>query len=256
MVLVLMFLAFAINAVAMEHAVQVVDSTGQKDTVGFAAAEPAKEKYVLRVGPTIGIVSGAIVLENADGRKVNPDVWFMQNYGVMIFAPFTSGSSMGARLDIGITSVGTRTRPYEFYDSETDWKGYVIERYSHFTIAPQVSLFGVMMGAGFNFPMKGEIWHPQRSDNKYVVDKNTMKMAIDVRFGGAINVWNSSLGILTIDLLAKYYVTGLYEDGTYTNGFPVTNLGVPKASTKTSDLINLTPVSIQLGLSYQFKLGL
>lgn len=255
MLLVFTSLFFAVNAFALETAVNAVDSTVPKDSVEFVAAEPAKKPYVLRVGPTLGIVSGGIAMENADGRKVNPDVWFMQNYGVMVFAPFSKGSSLGGRLDVGVTTAGTRTRPYEFYDSETDWKGYIIERYTYFSVAPQVSLYGIMIGAGFNFPMKGEMWHPERSDDVYVVDKNTMKMAIDIRLGGAINLWNSSLGILTLDLLAKYYVTGVYEDGMYTNGYPVTALGAPKPSTTSSDVINLTPVTVHLGLSYQFKLG-
>lgn len=256
MVLVFASLVFAVSAFAMESSVNAVDSTEPPSTTLIVPAEPPKEQYVLRVGPTLGLVSGGIAMENADGRKVNPDVWFMQNYGVMIFAPFTKGSSMGARLDIGIATVGTRTRPYEFYDSETDWKGYTIERYTYFSIAPQVSLYGIMFGAGFNLPMKGEIWHPERADNKFTVDKNTMKMAIDIRLGGAINVWNSKLGILTIDLLAKYWVTGLYEDGMYTNGVPVTAVGNADPSATPSDVINLTPISVHLGLSYQFKLGL
>ncbi|MCX6140535.1 MAG: hypothetical protein NTX15_06885, partial [Candidatus Kapabacteria bacterium] len=87
-------------------------------------------KYQLRVGPTLGIVSGGIALDNAEGRKVNPDFWFLQNYGVMVFAPFSKGSKLGGRLDVGVSTVGTRTRPYEYFDSKTDWKGYIIERYT------------------------------------------------------------------------------------------------------------------------------
>lgn len=255
MLLVFTSLFFAVNAFAVNPAVIAVDSTVPKDSVEFVAAEPAKEPYILRVGPTLGLVSGGFAMENADGRKVNPDVWFLQNYGVMVFAPFGKGSSLGGRLDVGVTTAGTRTRPYEFYDSETDWKGYIIERYTYFSVAPQVSLYGIMIGAGFNFPMKGEMWHPERSDEVYVVDKNTLKMAIDIRLGGALNLWDSNLGILTLDFLAKYYLTGLYEDGMYTNGYPVTGLGAPKPSASSSDIINLTPVTVHLGLSYQFKLG-
>lgn len=225
----------------------------QTDTVAPAMTPT---KYVLRVGPTIGIMSGGIGLDNADGRKVNPDLWFLQNYGVMVFAPFSKGSRIGGRLDVGITTVGTRTRPYENFDLKTDWKGYTIERYTYFTIAPQVSLYGVMIGAGFNIPMKGQMWHPENSSTKFVVDKSTLTTAIDLRIGGAINVWESDLGILTIDLLAKYWLTGLYADGTYTNGYPVDNLGVPLASNTLLSVSNLTPVSVHLGLSYQFKLGI
>jgi len=230
--------------------------TAADSATAFAVAATAPTKYVLRVGPTLGIVSGGIALDNAEGRKVNHDFWFLQNYGIMVFAPFSKTSKIGGRLDLGISTVGTRTRPYEFFDSKTGWKGYTIERYTYFTIAPQISLYGVMVGAGFNFPMKGEMWHPTNTSTKFIVDKSTMTTAIDLRIGGAINLWDSDIGILTIDLLAKYWLTGLYNDGTYTNGYPVNNLGVPLVSNTSSSVINLAPVSVHLGLSYQFKLGI
>ncbi len=247
---ILLALALAVPALAQVDSSYFIKPLQPETT----AAGP--QKYELRVGPTLGIVSGGIALDNAEGRKVNPDFWFLQNYGLMIFAPFSKGSSMGARLDLGVSTVGTRTRPYEFFDSKTDWKGYTIERYTYFTVAPQVSLYGVLIGMGLNFPMKGEMWHPERSDQIFIVDKSTLKMAIDVRLGGSINVWNSKTGILTVELLAKYFVTGLYEDRTYTNGFEVDNVGVPVSSSNSASVIDLTPVSLQLGLSYQFKLGL
>jgi hypothetical protein len=155
-----------------------------------------------------------------------------------------------------VSTVGTQTRPYEFYDLQSDWDGYYIERYTYFTIASQVSLFGIMLGAGFNFPMKGEMWHPDRPDDVFTVDKTTMKTAIDLRLGGAINVWNSEMGTLTVDLLAKYFVSGLYNEGTYTAGHAVDKQGLPDPVYADDPISDVVPVSITLGLSYQFKLGL
>mgnify|MGYP001627146440 CR=1 FL=1 len=253
-VLFTMMLA-ALVAISAAWAQTPADNTPAAANDSMFVVTPAG-KYVLRVGPTIGLVSGGINTEDIEGRKVNPDYWFFQNYGVMVFAPFAKESKVGGRLDLGITSVGSRTRPYEFYDQKTDWKGYIIERYTYFSVAPQISFYGVMVGVGFNFPMKGEMWNPDRTDDVYVVDRNTLKTAIDLRLGGAINLWDSNVGILTLDLLAKYYLTGLYNDGTYTNGFPVDATGQPLASNKATSVLNFTPVSVSLGLSYQFKLGL
>jgi len=216
---------------------------------------PTSNPYVLRVGPTIGIYTGAINTTETQGRKVNPDMWFLQNYGVMVFAPFTKGSKMGGRLDLGISTVGTQTRPYEFYDLKTDWDGYFIERYTYFTIAPTLSLYGIMIGAGFNIPMKGEMWNPNRSDDVFAVDKTTLKTAIDLRAGAAISVWSSDLGVLTVDILAEYFVSGLYNEGMYTNGHAVGPQGLPDPKYSDDPVSDVVPVSLTLGLSYQFKLG-
>lgn len=236
-----------------------LSTTAQKDPAlemvlnDEAGAKPA---YVLRVGPTFGIVTGGIASDNAEGRKVNPDFWFLNNYGVAIYAPFDRTGGMGLRMDVGVTSTGTRTRPYEFYDGKTNWKGYMIERYNHFTIAPQISLHGVLIGVGFNIPMSGEMWNPQYSDTKFVVDRTTMTMAVDVRLGGQINVWHSKVGVLTVDIMARYFLGGLYRGGEYTNGYEADNLGNPRPGNKLTNSINLQPASIHLGLGYQFKIGL
>lgn len=246
-ILATLFLA-AMMPVAAQTA---ADSTKPEETATTLVSDP----YVLRVGPTIGIYTGAINTTETQGRKVNPDMWFLQNYGVMVFAPFAKGSQMGGRLDLGISTVGTQTRPYEFYDLKTDWDGYIIERYTYFTIAPTVSLYGFMIGAGFNFPMKGEMWNPNRSDDVFAVDRTTLKTAIDLRAGAAISVWSSDLGVLTVDILAKYFVSGLYNEGMYTNGFPVDKQGIPDPVYADDPVSDFVPVSITLGLSYQFKLG-
>ncbi len=212
--------------------------------------------YQIGVGVQIGAFGGSISVENAEGRKVNPDFWALPTYGAVIQAPFGAGSNLGARLDIGVSSVGTRTRPYEFYDNKKNWEGYFLERYTYFTIAPQVNLAGVLLGVGFNFPMSGERWHPEGSDTKYAVDKDILVgTAMDVRLGGVINVWETKLGKLNVEILARYMFTGLFEDDQYIYGHETTSTGVRPNNYATLPAINLTTASAHIGVSYLFSLG-
>lgn len=214
------------------------------------------EPYVLGIGAQIGIASGGIATENAEGRKVNPDFWFVPTYGAVIYAPFGAGSKIGGRVDIGVSTTGTRTRPYEYYAGGTDWEGYFIERYTMFTIAPQFNLSGFTIGVGFNFPMKAERWNPDLGDAHYVVDTDLLaSMSMDIRLGGMINVWKSKIGTLFVDLGVKYFFGGVYNDDSYFYGTQTDSRGIRLTDWATSKVLNLTPASAHLGIAYLFNLG-
>jgi len=233
------------------------------DTAQVVEKQPTTwkgEKYTLFAGAQIGIGGAAIATENAEGRKTNPDFWFLPTYGAVITAPFSNGSRIRGRLDLGVWSTGTRTRPYEFYYGMKNWDGYFVERYTYFTIAPYINLSGILIGVGFDFPMKGEMWNPKSDADVHVVDKTTMKTGMDLRIGGSIPAWETDLGTLNIELVAYYMFSGVYEDGQYPYGLATINSrgDVP---TNQNDLINasvknLTPAGAHLGISYQFKIGL
>lgn len=213
--------------------------------------------YVFKIGPSLSFFGGGINTVSAEGRKTRADFYAIPSFGVVVYAPFGKGMDMGGRLDIGITSTGTRTRPYESYDGKSGWEGYFKERYQYFTIAPSVNLAGVNLGAGFNFPMSGQMWHPDRSSEKFDVDRSTLKaVAIDVRLGSMINVWSTKLGTLYVEVQAKYLVTGLYKDGKYTMGNTVDGTGFPSQDFRTYKMLDNVPASAQIGVSYLFDLSL
>lgn len=221
------------------------------------ATEDTTKRYTLKVGLSIAGFGGAFNTNAAEGRKTKADYFPLPAFGVAVYAPFGTGIEMGGRLDVGITSTGTLTRPYEFYDAKTGWTGYFKERYQFFTLAPSINLAGVNLGAGFNFPMSGKMWHPDRSSDKYEVDRSTMKsMVIDVRLGSMINVWHTDLGALFVELQVKYFVTGLYKEGKYTMGNTVDASGLPRSDFRTYTMLDNVPAAAQLGVSYLFDLHL
>lgn len=248
-------------AYAQDESVETVeynqDSVQQKEEPAVEEDDWSSEPYVIQAGPYIGIASAGINTEDiAAGRKTNVDFWFVGNYGASIYAPFGAGSKLGGRLDIGVSSTGTRTRPYEVYDGKTNWEGYFIERYQMFSVAPRISLSGVTLGVGFNFMMKGERWNPNSEDEPHVIDINLMKsMVMDFRLGGMIKAWQTDLGTLYAEIEARWMLGGLYNDDSYYYGMDVNNRGAPTPAVQTG-LKNLTPASAHIGISYLFNLGL
>lgn len=213
----------------------------------------SETKYTLRLGPTLGFVAGGVATENAEGRKVNPNFHALPNYGIGILAPFGAGSRIGMRLDLAVESVSMRTRPYEFFGAETDWNGYVVERYDHFTIAPVINFSGFFVGAGIHIPMKGTVTSSD-GNTEYVVEKGALQTAIDMRLGGTIGVWHSKLGTLNVELMASYYFTGLYNEDRYMYGRGSQPWSGPSADFAEGSNINLIPGRVSIGASYLFNL--
>lgn len=241
---------FVLYAAAM--ACLAVGATAQTD-LGSPVPPVAQTPYTLRLGPTLGFVAGGIATENADGRKVNPNFHAVPSYGIGILAPFGANSRIGMRLDLGVESISMRTRPYEFFAGETDWTGYVVERYDHFTIAPVINFSGFFLGAGFHIPMKGTVTSSD-GNTEYVVEKGALQTAIDLRLGGTIGVWKSSLGTLNVELMASYYFTGIYADERYMYGRGALPWGAPTSDYREGANINLIPGRVSIGASYLFNL--
>lgn len=218
------------------------------------------EPYTLYAGVQIGIVSGAVSTETAERRKSNPNFWILPTYGAVVTAPIGKGSRIRGRLEAGVWTTGTRTRPYEFYGGMSNYEGYFVERYTYFTVAPYINLSGILVGVGFDFPLKGEMWNPKLDVDPHVVDRSTMKVAMDFRLGGSITAWETDLGVLNVELLGYYLFSGVYDDDKYPYGVGATDgrgtVPTNQNELKNQTIKNLIPAGGHLGISYQFKIGL
>lgn len=218
-------------------------------------SEPTQ--YIISAGVSIGIYGGGISVENAEGRKVNPAFWPVPNVSAVIYAPFSAGSNLGGRLDIGMNSSGTKTRPYEYYAGKENWQGSLNEKYTYFTVAPQVSLAGVLLGVGINFPVGGERWNSDLSSTSYYVDNEILASPkLDLRIGGMITAWETSFGKLIVDIQAKYDLGGTFKDNMYVYGYPSDHIGSRTTNYRTDTPINLTTASFTVGIGYLFNVGL
>lgn len=221
------------------------------DTLLITTDQYAK-RYSIKVGPILGLAGGAINTENAVGRKVNPDFMGLPYFGAAIYAPFGVQTRIGMRIDLAYSSLSSLVRPYEFYGGNTGWNSNLRERYNYVTVAPMFSLAGFLIGMGFNFPASATMKND--AGTEFEVRTADLKTAIDVRLGGQITAWDSELGVLTVDILAKYTFTGLYNDGAYTMGSAVERVGIPAQNVNSAAVTNMVPASLTLGISYLFNL--
>jgi len=232
----------------------------QQQSEEFPEFQDYSEPYTLFAGVQLGIVGAGIATENSERRKSNPDFWILPTYGAVVTAPISKGSRIAGRLDLSVWQTGTRTRPYAFYDGKQNWEGYFVERYTYFSVVPYVNLSGILIGVGFDFPMKGEWWNPNYDVDPYITDRSTMKIGMDFRIGGSITAWESDLGILNVELLGYYMFSGVYQDGKYPYGLGAINdrgdVPINQSELQNQTIKNLTPAGGHLGISYQFKLGL
>jgi hypothetical protein len=214
--------------------------------------QTTSRSYVMKVGPVLGLVGAGINTENATGRKVNPDFMGMPYVGAAIYAPFGIDTRMGLRLDIAYSSVSSLVRPYEMYAGGSNWSKSFQERYNYVTIAPMINLAGFLIGMGINIPASGTMKND--AGTEFEVRTADMKTALDVRLGGQITVWDSNMGILTVDILAKYGFSGVYNDNSYTIGSAVEHIGFPADNVTAKTITGMVPASLTLGLSYLFNL--
>jgi len=223
----------------------------QENVVPLGGFSENDAKYHLYAGVHLGFAGGGINTVNAEGRKVNPSFYALPSYGITVLAPFGVGSKIGLRLDAGVSQIASKMRPYEFFGGETNWTGFVVERYSHFTIAPMINLGGFLLGAGFNFPMSGT-YTDKNGGNEFLVVRDHMATFTDVRIGAHIPVWDSPTGKLNVDLIATYALTPMYKPNMYVYGFSAS----PSGSGGSGSFVNMVPASLRVGASYLFDITL
>jgi hypothetical protein len=234
----IVFAALMVGSVAALHA----QSSSEAD-LGIA------RRYHLWAGVHLGFGGGAINTVNAEGRKVNPGFNALPAYGISILAPFGTDSRIGLRLDAGMTTMRTKMRPYEFFGGEMAWNGFINETYSHITVAPMLNLGGFLVGAGFNFPSSASYstTFPTRPNDLPTGDQSgKMATAIDVRLGAQIPAWRSSVGVLSVDVLATYVVNGVFEEKFYYGS----NLNGDEAAQ------NHVPATLRVGASFLFDIAM
>jgi hypothetical protein len=276
-----LLLATAVVASAQQNATPATPATpAAADTTSPAMTTPAAV-YHLQVGPVLHIWGAAVNTVHAEGRKVNWGNQFIPYAGASILAPFGTKTKLGLKLDLAYSAQTMIIRPFERYpllSSNVDWKGEITEQYGHFCIAPSLYFSGFTIGVGFNLPMSVK-WSDENGNESIPGNVNgawlpdmppgspgsqtwptgydftqDMQMTMDIRIGGVIPVWETDMGALNVEVLGKYNFTGLWADGMYPYGTEVNAYGVPVTSNK--EVVNVSPASFSVGISYLFDLKL
>lgn len=233
-------------------------------TTSTATTEQAPaDNYGIYIGPYVG-ANMSLNTAVANGFKVSPEL-SAPDFGAQVLVPFGKKSTIGFMLDIGSSKTSFTTKPEtKDVDSNT-----VKETYSYFNVSPQLYLSGFIIGLNFGLSPTQTAQNLNEKDYyiSYMYDSETkfklrekakdsyLKTRMDLKVGGAIKLLNDENGMLNLNIMATYNLSGLYEKAeNYYYAYEIDNANsMPKEEAKNS--LNPTPVSLSLGLSYLFRLG-
>ena len=219
------------------------------------------KKYGIYIGPYAGvsISSNTSVVE---GRKLHNVGFNVPSIGGSIMVPFSETGKVGGMLDIGVSGLSYTSKPSDD-DVVTD-QNTITEHYNYFNIQPSLYLGGFVLGLNFGIPTSAEaedadgesftVYNMDGLDPEDIpedgkVDETAfLKTLMEVKVGGRIPMVDNDFGRLSFDVMVGYAFSGLYEDE---EGY---RYAYDEGDAKSE--LNPKPVSITLGLCYQFRVGI
>ncbi|MDA3842746.1 MAG: outer membrane beta-barrel protein [Candidatus Kapabacteria bacterium] len=232
-----------------------VESIPQKDK---------KDQYSIYIGPYMGAKATANTTY-AHGRTWSGIDFNAPSIGASFLLPFSNTGSIGFLLDLGYEPYGYTTKPYN-NDYVTD-ENTVTEKYNYFNISPSLYLGGFVIGLNIGMPMSAEAYDAD-NDDVSVLDERGYEIPwdaepdmveylatlLEIKIGGSIPLVSNEHGKLSLNIMATYALSGLYEnEEVYKYAYDVID---NTSQTEAKSDLNPKPASLSLGLSYLFKVGL
>ncbi len=201
----------------------------------------------------------------ADGFK--SDVNFNsvpELYATALFA-FGKRNNIGLGLDVGMNSLSFISKPDVNIRAVTD-DNIIKEQYSYIGIFPHLFFSGFVVGCNIGLPSSASTVSKSGTDVSVLypgVPMNPPAMKVDysslmntmfeLKLGGRLPVSDDALGRLNIDVMLGYSLTHIYADGHNYYG-SYNNDGKGTVIYNSDD--NPLPVSLSLGISYQFRFAI
>ena len=224
----------------------------------------AKDRFSIFGGMYLG-GKASINTVNPDGRK-NGVSSGIPDIGISTLLPFEKNGNIGFLLNFGLDRYSFTTKPYDSHVAND--LNTITEHYNYVNLSPSLYLGGFVIGFNFGFPASAYAENKEGKEvtvldsrginNVYNLSSldisNYMATLIEVKLGGSIPLVTSNFGSLFFNIMASYTLSGVYDNPkVYMFSYEKnTNTGVTESK---SDL-NPTPVSLSLGISYLFKIGL
>jgi len=204
--------------------------------VAVATNVEAQRKQ-LYLGPSLLFKAGVNAGNIPESQKTAVNFHFLPDIGLTFKYMFSKSSAVGAVLDVEYATYSFRMRP-ENESTVTD-DNTIITQPSYFSIAPNLYLSGVTIGAAFGFPTALSM--STVSGNDFDVSSDNLNSpSIELRIGGMIKAMESDGGELNIVIRGGYNVTGLYSAEAFNGG---------------SDEFNPKLASGGIGVNYLFDLA-
>lgn len=201
------------------------------------ATNAEAQRKQMYLGPSLLFKAGVNAGSIPEGQKTAVDFHFLPDLGITFKYMFSKNSAVGAVLDVEYATYSFRMRP-ENESTVTD-DNTVVYQPSYFSIAPNLYLSGVMIGASFGFPTALSVSTVSGNDINISSD-NLNSPSIELRLGGMIKAMESDGGELNILIRGGYNVSGLYSAESFNGG---------------SDEFNPVLASFGIGVNYLFDLA-
>ena len=150
-----------------------------------ATTAEAQRKQIY-LGPSLLFKGGVNAGNIPEGTKTGFDFHAMPDIGVTFKYMFSKTSAMGATLDLEYATQSFRMRPES--EAAANDNNTIIYQPSYFSIAPNVFLSGVTLGAAFGFPTAFSVTNVAGDDFGDLggTSDNLTSPSIEIRLGGMI----------------------------------------------------------------------
>ncbi len=228
----------------------------EKETAAETIEEKAPEdRFNIFIGPYFGVKAG-LNTNVPNGRKTGVAMGF-PDIGASFLLPFTKGSTIGFMLGLGHESYAYISKP----DEDADDDNTFTEKYNYINLSPSLYLGGFILGLNVGFPISASAEDKtgkevtMLSDNGITTtDFAGLEMVdylatnLEVKLGANIPLVKNDNGMLNLNINASYSLSGLYENHkAYRFAYE---------ENKAKSEFNPSPVSIHIGMSYLFSIGM
>jgi hypothetical protein len=186
----------------------------------------SKEPGLPGVGAFLSLKGGVNAAEVPNGIKNGFVFNGIPDFGLTGYLPFSKTSTVGISLDLAYNTYAYKFK-YPAYEETI--------KVSYFGIGPSLNASGFLLGLNIGIPLSASL----EGDFSGSPDTENYATFVEIRIGGMIPVYEDKTGILNINLMGGYFLTG--QENT--------------DKTNTDDKYNPHPASISFGISYLFNIN-
>jgi hypothetical protein len=216
-------------------------------------------------------VSGKVGLNTkvADGFKSDVSFNSVPDFGATVLLAFGKRNNIGIGLDLGYSTDSYISKPDDFIRNGPTDLNTIKEQYHYLGLFPHLYFSGFVVGVNIGLPSsattRSKTGHDVSvrdqggpSDPPLAIPAmdytDSLATIFEIKLGGRLPVSDDPLGRLNIEVMATYSLTHLYKYAGFYYG-AYSNDGVSNKHNLNSDY-NPLPVTLSLGISYQFCLAI
>lgn len=173
------------------------------------------------------------------GRKNAFAFHAVPDFGARVFVPLNETADLGMSFDLSYSNYMYGVK--NFYTEE-----YYAHKYAYIAISPMFHFFEAFFGFNFGYPVNADFGEKINTDH--------LNLLAEFRMGAEITVLGDEKGKVNIFAIAGYSLTGLYTD--FSKHDPLLEIIPPEEKQTITNKFNPRPLTLLIGVSYMFTIGL